>query len=227
MTSHRGVSGFDNYGHGHYYANYPNSHHNSPAQPSLPQSNPHQQAPPRPFPQSNGHHDTSSGHQQQQQQQQNHHPQQQHHPYDSDSFGYGGLDSSGGGGGGGGGKGYDNNWHYLNSPDRNNLQQGYGGGGGSVGGGGGQGGHHGGQHGYGGSHSNHKDTSQRYVPFVFPFNWANRIGFNYVSRLDTIEFFLLNLTISIFHSNHFIHPFAWQYHIPFSNFFLSNSINSV
>lgn len=149
-----GVSGFDNYGHGHYFANYPNSH-NNPAQPSLPQGNSHQQAPPRPFQQSNGHHDPSSNH------------QPQHQSYDSDSFGgYGGSGGGGGGyggsggGGAGGGKGYDNSWHYINSPDRNSLQQGYGGSSGGGGGGGGSS-HGGGQHGYGGTHSGHKDTSQR------------------------------------------------------------------
>lgn len=100
-----GVSGFDNLGHGHYFANY----HNTPAQPPLPQNNPHQQAPPRPFQQSGGQHHEPSVNSQ--------------NPYDSDTSiaGYNGAANSNSN------ENYNNNnsnkssyasngnWNYLNS----------------------------------------------------------------------------------------------------------------
>lgn len=136
---HRGVSGFDSLGHGHYFANYPGSH-NSPAHPALPQNGPNQQAPPRPFQHQNGQHETS-GHSQ--------HHQQPHNSYDSDS-----LSHSSGSSGSNSGKGsYDNNWHYINSNDRNPVSHG------SHAGGQGHG-----QSGQGqsyGSHSQDKETTQR------------------------------------------------------------------
>lgn len=123
LTNNRGVSGFDSLGHGHYFASYPNSHGSS-AQPSLPQNNPHQQAPPRPFQQQSGHHESSG---------QPHHSQ--HNSYDSDSLsghggsiGHGSSSSGGGSGGGNSNKGsYGGNWNYINSNDRNSVHghQGY------------------------------------------------------------------------------------------------------
>lgn len=98
----RGVSGFDSMGHGHYFANYPNS---NTAQPSLQQNNPHQQAPPRPLQSQGGHHETS-GH-------------SQHHSYDSDSLSHGNSAGSNGGKGS-----YDNNWHYINTNDQNSAHHG-------------------------------------------------------------------------------------------------------
>lgn len=112
----RGVSGFDSLGHGHYFASYPNSQNG--AQPSLPQNNPHQQAPPRPFQQQGGHHESSGHH-------------SQHNAYDSDTLGGHGGTSGGSSSStnGNSNKGsYGGNWNYINSNDRNSVHghQGYG-----------------------------------------------------------------------------------------------------
>ncbi|XP_031633692.1 stress protein DDR48-like isoform X2 [Contarinia nasturtii] len=105
--TYRGVSGFDDQGHGHYYAKYPSSP-NVPSQPPLPQNNQHQQAPPRPFPQQQGgHHESSS---------------QSQPTYGSESVSGSGNSNSDKGS-------YGGSWNYINSNDRNSAhhgQQGYG-----------------------------------------------------------------------------------------------------
>lgn len=101
-TINRGVSGFDDQGHGHYFAKYPTGQHNPP-HPNLPQSNQNQQPPPRPFQQQGGHHE-SSGHSQ--------------HSYNSDSV-------SGSGNGNTDKGSYGGSWNYINSNDRNNPQHGH------------------------------------------------------------------------------------------------------
>lgn len=101
-----GVSGVDNLGHGHYFAN---NNQKNPAQPSLPVTNPHQQAPPRPI-QSGGqqyHNDPSSNHL---------HSQQS---YGSDSP----EGNSGNGATNNQKNSYAGNWNYLSSNDRNNNNQ--------------------------------------------------------------------------------------------------------
>lgn len=125
-----GVSGFDNLGHGHYFAS-------NPVQPQLPQTSSHQQAPPRPFG-SGGqyHHDASS-----------HLPYSPYSPYSPNSPNspntpnayqydaghghnkYGTNTNNNKGGGGSGTSSYGGNWHYVNSNnDHHNLnhqQSGY------------------------------------------------------------------------------------------------------
>lgn len=128
---HSGVSGYDSQGHGHYFANYPNSH-SSQEQPSLPNS-PHQQAPPRPLNQPTGQHETS------------HHSSSQSQQYDADATygaGHGNTNNDRNNSGKGS---YSGNWNYiknelLNSNDRNSGQ-------------------HSGQHGY--SQTQDKDAHQR------------------------------------------------------------------
>lgn len=76
-------------------------------QPTLPQNNPNQQAPPRPIQQQGNHHQESSGH--------------SHNSYDTDSHGGHGNTNTGKGS-------YGGNWNYINSNDRNSVhhsQQGY------------------------------------------------------------------------------------------------------
>lgn len=109
-----GVSGFDNMGHGHYFAS-------NPAQPQLPQTNPHQQSPPRPFG-SGGqyHHESSSSHS-------NSPNSPNSYQYDGGA-GHGhnqyGTNTNPNNKGSSGTSSYGGNWHYLNSNnDHHNSNQ--------------------------------------------------------------------------------------------------------